>query len=214
MVSKDNEIVGRLLAYGRGVKDGSGGDTICKDMDKRELLKYTVLMQGNKSIQVLRFLNGRMEASELRFWETQEERLREISKLSDEDIRRAFNTRSALKLGEWLRTLPGIGIKKSNMLLNILYRDCGVKFKDLHKINVTTDVHVLRVSERLGLSDGTVKGAISMARWYYPAYPGILDLPLLYLGMNICRKKPKCSVCFLCYLCPSTYEIPKVRVKG
>jgi endonuclease III len=98
----------------------------------------------------------------------------------------------------------GAGPKIANMAANILHREMGVQFSDYRAIDISVDVHTRRAAYRLGLvPDGAADMEIIFAaRQLNPEYPGILDLPLWYLGRDICRPlEPFCKSCYVADLC-------------
>ena len=92
----------------------------------------------------------------------------------------------------------GVGIKIATMATNILVRQFDVKLKDKSSIDVSPDIHVMRIFYRLGLisSENAKDEAIYMARALYPEYPGIVDYSCWDVGRNFCHSKtPDCSSC-------------------
>ena len=106
----------------------------------------------------------------------------------------------------------GVGIKIASMATNILARQFGVKLKDMTSIDISPDVHTVRVFQRLGLTsfeneNKSKAGTIYMARAINPEYPGIFDYPCWYVGMKHCHpKNPDCSKCPFFGFCPSKIE--------
>lgn len=93
----------------------------------------------------------------------------------------------------------GVGIKIATMAANLLHRDYKVEYSDYCSIDISADVHVMRVMHRLGLIDDehNREMAIYRARAINPAYPGIIDQFCWELGKNgICRSAmPLCDEC-------------------
>lgn len=94
----------------------------------------------------------------------------------------------------------GAGQKIATMAANLLVRDFHVSLADYASIDVSADVHVVRVMQRLGFVKA--KGADALldtvyaAREMNPSFPGIFDLALWGLGRNICRpRSPRCGMC-------------------
>jgi endonuclease III len=106
------------------------------------------------------------------------------------------------------REFHGVGPKISTMAVNILARDFKVKFKDFKGIDVSVDVHVARVMQRLGLvRSNNAKDIIEKARELNPEYPGIIDLSLWEIGRTYCSSDdPKCNLCLMHNLCPKHYN--------
>lgn len=99
----------------------------------------------------------------------------------------------------------GVGPKIATMAANILVRDFGVELTDHHYIDISVDVHVKRVFQRLGL---VPKGAsnfeiIYAAREMHTEYPGIFDFPVWEIGREWCHPgKPNCPECLMSDVCP------------
>ena len=90
---------------------------------------------------------------------------------------------------EILTSLPGVGRKTANCVLGNGY---GISE------GITVDTHVLRLSERIGLSDAStpekveadLMKIIPREKW------GIVSHQLIFLGRNIClARRPKCEIC-------------------
>lgn len=99
---------------------------------------------------------------------------------------------------EELVTLPGVGRKTANI---VLARAFGVIE------GIAVDTHVKRVSGRLGLTrhSDPVKieqDLISLAR---KEDLDSISMTLIYHGRKVCQaRKPRCQVCILKELCPSS----------
>lgn len=94
----------------------------------------------------------------------------------------------------------GAGLKIATMAANLLILDFHVPLADYTSIDVSADVHVVRVMQRLGFVKA--KGADALldtvyaAREMNPSFPGIFDLALWGLGRNVCRpRSPLCGTC-------------------
>ncbi|MCK4269836.1 MAG: hypothetical protein KAW93_05090 [Methanogenium sp.] len=106
----------------------------------------------------------------------------------------------------------GAGIKVATMTANILAREFRVPMSDLICIDVSPDVHVLRVFRRLGLIREDQGGDILIykARELHPVYPGVFDLSCWDIGRNWCRpNNPKCESCLMKDICPSSVNAHK-----
>lgn len=99
------------------------------------------------------------------------------------------------KTREELMTLPGVGRKTANVVLNTLF----------HKSTIATDTHVLRLSKRLGLSESKDPWKVEQDLLHKipkKFHINISNLLVLY-GRRVCSaKKPKCDTCRLRKLCP------------
>lgn len=104
----------------------------------------------------------------------------------------------------------GAGPKIAGMAANILAREFKVPLGDYYAIDVSADVHVRRVFERLGLTcpNPSVEQVIFRARALHPEFPGLLDRPCWRIGRNWCRpSNPECTACPMKTLCPSSAKI-------
>lgn len=98
----------------------------------------------------------------------------------------------------------GVGQKIATMATNILARNFKVEFSDYYSIDVSVDVHVMRVLHRLGLisKDATIEQIIFRARAISPEYPGLIDLPLWEIGKSWCKpSEPHCPKCYMHDVC-------------
>lgn len=99
----------------------------------------------------------------------------------------------------------GVGPKIATMAANILVRGFKIELTDRHYIDISVDVHVKRVFQRLGL---VPKGASNFevtyaARELNPEYPGIFDYVCWDVGREWCHPgKPSCPECVLKQVCP------------
>lgn len=100
----------------------------------------------------------------------------------------------------------GAGPKIASMATNILAREFKLPFADYYSIDISADVHVLRVFSRLGLcaSDPTPEQVIYKAKALYPQFPGMMDYPCWEIGMTWCKSQaPECSICYMNDICPT-----------
>lgn len=104
---------------------------------------------------------------------------------------------------EDLVSLPGVGPKTANVVLNVLKGD----------ENIAVDTHVFRVSHRLGLASASTPNGVEQE--LYTAIPkkywGRTNHWLVLHGRSICKaRKPKCDQCILNDLCPgSAFPVQK-----
>ncbi|AKB49688.1 Endonuclease III [Methanosarcina barkeri str. Wiesmoor] len=102
------------------------------------------------------------------------------------------------KTMEELTSLPGVGRKTANI---VLARAFGVVE------GVAVDTHVKRVSRRLGLTKNSdpakiEQDIVSLAR---REDLDSISMTLIYHGRKVCQaKKPKCKICIVKDLCPSS----------
>ena len=106
---------------------------------------------------------------------------------------------------EDLVTLPGVGRKTANVLRSVVF--------DLPGLPV--DTHVGRLSRRLVLTkeEDPVKVEYELNAMFDPKDWGGFSLRLILHGRRVCdAKKPKCDVCELADICPSS-EMPYGKLK-
>lgn len=96
---------------------------------------------------------------------------------------------------EELESLPGVGRKTANVILNVVYRQAVMP----------VDTHLLRVAPRLGLSAATTPRAVEedLLGKIPPEFLEDAHHWLLLHGRYVCvARKPKCGECPLSALCP------------
>jgi len=101
---------------------------------------------------------------------------------------------------EDLVSLPGVGRKTANVVRSVGFGLPGLP----------VDVHVGRVTRRLGLTNQTdpVKAELELNALVPPAERGRFSLRLILLGREVCRpRRPRCEDCVLCDLCPSAFRV-------
>lgn len=94
----------------------------------------------------------------------------------------------------------GSGIKISTMAANILARQYRIPFSDYYSIDISPDVHIIRVMKRMGFVSKNANNdmVIYKARELNPKFPGIIDFSCWEIGRNWCKpKKPICSECIV-----------------
>ncbi len=103
------------------------------------------------------------------------------------------------KTMEELLELPGVARKTANI---VLYNAFGVT------AGIAVDTHVLRLSQRLGLTKQKDQNKIEkdlMQITPKEKWMPLTDL-LIFHGRQVCTaKKPKCEVCVLNKICPSAF---------
>ncbi|MDD3965642.1 MAG: endonuclease III [Candidatus Neomarinimicrobiota bacterium] len=100
---------------------------------------------------------------------------------------------------EDLTSLPGVGRKTANVILNHIY----------HVPAIVVDTHVARISRHLGLSEETDPVKIEFElQTILPEDKWIAwNHQLIRHGRSICiARRPKCTKCRLRPLCPGPYE--------
>jgi endonuclease III len=98
----------------------------------------------------------------------------------------------------------GSGIKISTMAANILARQFRIPFSDYYSVDISPDVHVIRVMKRMGLvpHDADKDMIIYKARELNPEFPGIIDFSCWEIGREWCRpKSPNCDLCIVASEC-------------
>jgi len=94
----------------------------------------------------------------------------------------------------------GSGLKISTMAANILARQYRIPFSDYYSIDISTDVHIIRVMKRIGYVPEKADNdmIIYKARELNPEYPGIIDSPCWEIGRKWCRpNNPDCENCIV-----------------
>ena len=102
-----------------------------------------------------------------------------------------------------LVTLPGVGRKTGNVLRSVVF--------DLPGLAV--DTHVGRLSRRLGLTteEDPVKVEYELNAQLPPQEWGKFSLRLILHGRRVCdARKPRCEICELADICPSS-KLPTVK---
>jgi endonuclease-3 len=103
---------------------------------------------------------------------------------------------------EDLVTIPGVGRKTGNVVRSVAFELPGLP----------VDTHVLRVSRRLGLTDGltpaeqvdAVKVELRLNSLVPAAERGTFSLRMILHGRSICvARKPKCNLCSMADFCPT-----------
>ena len=99
----------------------------------------------------------------------------------------------------------GVGVKIATMAANLLHRCFGVEYSDYSSIDISPDVHVIRIFERAGLvsPDASREEVIYKARELNGAFPGVIDAACWRIGRNHCHATdPACSTCPVSADCP------------
>lgn len=94
----------------------------------------------------------------------------------------------------------GSGIKISTMAVNILARQFRIPFSDYYSIDISPDVHIIRVMKRMGFVPkyATNDMVIYKARELNPEFPGIIDFSCWEIGRKWCKpQRPLCSQCIV-----------------
>lgn len=103
----------------------------------------------------------------------------------------------------------GVGVKIATMAANILARQYEIPFSDYSSIDISPDVHVMRIFTRAELIEaGASKDtAIYKARELCPEYPGIVDAACWNIGREFCHPhNPDCENCPVTNACPKRIE--------
>mgnify|MGYP006277562419 CR=1 FL=1 len=107
--------------------------------------------------------------------------------------------------------------KIATMAANILVRDFRVELTDYHYIDISVDVHLKRVFQRLGLvPQGASKfEIIYAAREMNTEHPGIFDLPVWEIGREWCKPGvPNCPDCHMRKVCPGVVRFHPELASG
>jgi endonuclease III len=102
---------------------------------------------------------------------------------------------------EELTALPGVGRKTANVVLgNAFHINDGI----------VVDTHVLRLSQRLGLTGNT--DPVKVEQDLMPVVPrktwALFSHLLIFHGRRVCfARKPACGECVLAEICPSAFKV-------
>ncbi len=102
----------------------------------------------------------------------------------------------------------GSGVKISTMAANILARQFKIPFSDYYSIDISPDVHIIRVMKRIGYVPENADNdmIIYKARELNPEFPGIIDFSCWEIGRNWCKpNKPDCNNCIVKDECKMNY---------
>ena len=100
---------------------------------------------------------------------------------------------------EALMTLPGVGRKTANVVLNVIF----------HQSTMPVDTHLLRISPKIGLAQGSTPEAVeqSLLERIPPEFLPNAHHWILLHGRYICTaRNPKCSECIISDLCKKNFE--------
>lgn len=100
---------------------------------------------------------------------------------------------------EDLESLPGVGRKTANVVLNVAF----------DRPTMPVDTHVLRLSRRLGLSQATTPEGIEkdLMRLIEPKYMKNAHHWFILHGRYVCTSlRPMCSSCQIKHICPSAQK--------
>ncbi len=106
-----------------------------------------------------------------------------------------FDGEVPTRMADWV-TVPGVGRKTANVVRSVT--------QDLPGLPV--DTHVLRLSQRLGLTSETdpVKVEHELGAMVAAAERGLFSVRLILHGRRVCAaRKPACDRCVLADFCPS-----------
>ena len=94
-------------------------------------------------------------------------------------------------------------------LYNILARQFKIPFSDYYSIDISPDVHILRVMRRTGLVDSNadLDSIIYKARELNPEFPGIIDFSCWEIGRTWCRPNNlNCKECIISSECKKVMQ--------
>jgi endonuclease III len=97
---------------------------------------------------------------------------------------------------EELVTLPGVGRKTANLLLIVGFKS---------RRNICVDIHVHRISNRLGWVETTDPEKTEQALYRHtpPRWWPLINLYMVTWGQNVCRPvRPRCGDCAIAKECP------------
>lgn len=122
------------------------------------------------------------------------------------DAAKVWTNHSSAYVKSVFRRIYGVGPGIASMIVLLLEKCFRIHFNDLdhRSMDVKTDVHVVRVFQRLGFIDSPdSEEALKAARKLHPDYPGALDAPTWIIGKKWCNQfYPQCSACIMKTACP------------
>ena len=122
-----------------------------------------------------------------------------IKDVYDGDVSRIWKGKpSSAKVVYDFLQFKGAGVKIATMATNILARDLHVEFSDYYSIDISPDVHIMKIMQRTGLVEKKADrdGVIYKAREVNPEFPGIIDYACWEIGVNWCKPtSPDCEHC-------------------
>ncbi|OPX92507.1 MAG: Endonuclease III [Pelotomaculum sp. PtaB.Bin104] len=125
----------------------------------------------------------------------------DIAAKYDGDASRIWSDRpSSAKVVYDFLQFKGVGPKIATMAANILARQFKIPFSDYYSIDISTDVHILRVLRRTGLvsPNAEIDSVVYKARELCPEFPGIIDFSCWEIGRAYCRpNNPNCRECII-----------------
>jgi endonuclease-3 len=101
-----------------------------------------------------------------------------------------------------LETLPGVGHKTANIVMNTAFGEAQ---------GIAVDTHVFRISHKLGFSPSTHKTPEQVERDLMGIYPreywSQINHQFVMFGREVCvARRPKCDECPIAELCPSRQD--------
>lgn len=154
-----------------------------------------------------------------RFYDTMAEvfyaGVHDISERFDGDASQIWsNYPSSAKVVYEFLLFKGSGPKIATMAANILARDFKIPFSDYFSIDISPDVHIMRVMHRTGLvsPEADIDAVVYKARELNPEYPGIIDCSCWEIGREWCRpNNPNCQECIIRSECKKIIERSKIK---
>lgn len=131
--------------------------------------------------------------------------VQDIKEKHNGDASRIWSSKpsSAKVVYEFLQ-FKGCGKKIATMAANLLATQFRIPFADYYSIDISPDVHVLRVMSRTGLvsRDACLEAVIYRARELNPEFPGVIDFSCWEIGRTWCRpRNPNCDECVIGSVC-------------
>jgi endonuclease-3 len=120
-------------------------------------------------------------------------------KKSSQIIVKKYNSKVPSNMEELIE-LPGVARKTANIVLSNAF---GII------VGIAVDTHVRRLSIRLGLTENTnpTKIEIDLMKITPKMYWKKITNLLILHGRNVCTaRKPKCKICILKKICPSSFS--------
>lgn len=114
------------------------------------------------------------------------------------------------------KDFKGVGPNIAAMAAKILATGFKIKMSDYSAIDVSLDVHVVRVMKRLFFDDDATDDQITeKAREINPEFPGIIDSTCFFVGRDYCRpEKTDCQNCPLNKECKYNFRNGLAKVSN
>ncbi len=176
------------------------------EIDRQGLLD-PVLLASKSETELIALLDGlavRPRYGAKRGARTLSDAARLVWELYGGDAGAIWRDASPAEVEKTLQEIHGIDTGIASMATRILRDDFGCFRGQERQIDVKPDIHLVRVFQRLGITDTDSENeAILAARRLNREFPGELDRPAWRIGKEWCHpRKPNCAQCWMTDHCP------------